>query len=158
MSLLWFWCHRLDHGVTAPTVSPHPPCPPPPLSPDPGVLCGVLEGHSDAVWGLAFDAAGDVLASCSADGTLRLWDPRGRAPACLRTYDASAGEPRGDAAGDSPGDTPVTLCVPPAEHGVPTSVTFSATHPGRAAVAFRSGATVLYDVEAARPVVTVGGE
>lgn len=45
-------------------------------SPDPGVLSGVLEGHGDAVWGLAFNPAGDRLASCSADGTVRLWDPR----------------------------------------------------------------------------------
>ncbi|NWT17622.1 STRN4 protein, partial [Vireo altiloquus] len=42
-----------------------------------GVLCGVLDGHGDAVWGLSFDVTGRRLASCSADGTVRLWDPRG---------------------------------------------------------------------------------
>ena len=51
----------------------------------------------------------------------------------------------------------------PAEHGVPTSVTFSATQPSHAVAAFRTGAAVLYDVEAARPVLTLesragGGE
>uniref|UniRef100_A0A8B9VWJ8 Striatin 4 n=1 Tax=Anas zonorhyncha TaxID=75864 RepID=A0A8B9VWJ8_9AVES len=99
---------------------------------DPGVLSGVLEGHGDAVWGLAFNPAGDRLASCSADGTVRLWDPRRDADAaCLSTYDAQS------------------------EHGVPTSVTFSATEPGHAVVAFRTGAAVLYDVEAARALLTL---
>ncbi|XP_042653181.1 LOW QUALITY PROTEIN: striatin-4 [Tyto alba] len=98
---------------------------------DPGVLSGVLEGHGDAVWGLSFNPAGDRLASCSADGTVRIWDPRREDSACLSTYDAQS------------------------EHGVPTSVTFSATQPGHAVAAFRTGAVVLYDVEAARPVLVL---
>ncbi|XP_074990567.1 striatin-4 [Calonectris borealis] len=98
---------------------------------DPGVLSGVLEGHGDAVWGLAFNPPGDRLASCSADGTVRIWDPRGEGAACLSTYDAQS------------------------EHGVPTSVTFSGTQPGHAVAAFRTGAAVLYDVEAARAVLTL---
>ncbi|XP_057268632.1 striatin-4-like, partial [Pezoporus wallicus] len=96
---------------------------------DPGVLSGVLEGHGDAVWGLAFNGAGDRLASCSADGTVRVWDPR-----------------RGD---------PLVTYEPQSEHGVPTSLTFSATHPGQAVVAFRTGATALYDLELARPVLVL---
>ncbi|KAM6032922.1 striatin-4 isoform 2-T2 [Theristicus caerulescens] len=98
---------------------------------DPGVLSGVLEGHGDAVWGLAFNPAGDRLASCSADGTVRIWDPRREDGACLNTYDAQS------------------------EHGVPTSVTFSTTQPNHAVVAFRTGAAVLYDAEAARAVLTL---
>uniref|UniRef100_A0A8B9Z469 Uncharacterized protein n=1 Tax=Buteo japonicus TaxID=224669 RepID=A0A8B9Z469_9AVES len=50
-------------------------------------------GHGDAVWGLAFNPAGDRLASCSADGTVRIWDPRREDDACLSTYDAQSGEP-----------------------------------------------------------------
>ncbi|NXI63699.1 STRN4 protein, partial [Anseranas semipalmata] len=124
---------------------------------DPGVLSGVLEGHGDAVWGLAFNPAGDRLASCSADGTVRIWDPRHDAGACLSTYDAQSGEP-GSGASPSPGRPPRRCPHPrlvPAEHGVPTSVTFSATEPGHAVVAFRTGAAVLYDVEAARPLLTL---
>ncbi|XP_069738629.1 striatin-4, partial [Phaenicophaeus curvirostris] len=98
---------------------------------DPGVQRGVLSGHSDAVWALALAAAGDLLASCSADGSVRLWAPRGGPGPCLRCLQA------------------------PSEHGVPTSLAFSATHPSHAVVAFRTGVTVLYDVEAARPVLVM---
>ncbi|KAF1593494.1 UNVERIFIED_CONTAM: Striatin-4, partial [Eudyptes pachyrhynchus] len=84
---------------------------------DPGVLSGVLEGHGDAVWGLAFNPAGDRLASCSADGTVRIWDPRREDGACLSTYDAQSGEPgRGESPRrrGRPPPPPVTLpCHPP---------------------------------------------
>ncbi|NWS92979.1 STRN4 protein, partial [Toxostoma redivivum] len=66
---------------------------------DPGVLRGVLDGHSDAVWGLAFDVPGRHLASCSADGTVRLWDPRGDSGGgtaggtCLSVLDGHKGVP-----------------------------------------------------------------
>ena len=36
-------------------------------------LCKVLEGHTDAVWQLVI--SGQKLLSCSADGSVRLWDP-----------------------------------------------------------------------------------
>ncbi|XP_032533619.1 striatin-4 [Chiroxiphia lanceolata] len=98
---------------------------------DPGVLCGVLEGHGDAVWGLAFNASGERLASCSADGTVRIWDPRRRDGPCLGVYDGHS------------------------EHGVPTSVTFSATQPSHAVASFRSGCAVIYDLEAARPALVL---
>lgn len=57
---------------------------------DPGVLGTVLEGHTDAVWGLAFCPTRGRLVSCSADGTIRLWDPSG-SPSCLSTYSADSG-------------------------------------------------------------------
>lgn len=48
---------------------------------DPSVLRGPLLGHTDAVWGLAYSAAHQRLLSCSADGTLRLWNTAEVAPA-----------------------------------------------------------------------------
>lgn len=58
---------------------------------DPSVLSHVLEGHGDAVWGLAFSPASQRLASCSADGTIRIWDPSS-SPACLCTFLTASGE------------------------------------------------------------------
>ncbi|KYO40156.1 hypothetical protein Y1Q_0019053 [Alligator mississippiensis] len=97
---------------------------------DPGVLGAVLEGHTDTVWGLAFCPTRGRLVSCSADGTIRLWDPSG-SPSCLSTYSADS------------------------EHGTPTSVAFCSTEPAHVVAAFRTGDTVLYDAEASRPVLTL---
>jgi len=40
---------------------------------DSNVLCKVLDGHTDAIWQLVI--SGQKLLSCSADGSVRLWDP-----------------------------------------------------------------------------------
>lgn len=40
---------------------------------DSSVLCNVLEGHTDAIWQLVLSR--QKLLSCSADGSVRLWDP-----------------------------------------------------------------------------------
>jgi hypothetical protein len=36
----------------------------------------LLRGHRSAVTGIAFDAEGRRIATCSADGTVKIWDPR----------------------------------------------------------------------------------
>lgn len=48
---------------------------------DPSVLRGALNGHTDSVWGLVYSSAHQRLLSCSADGTVRLWDPNTTSPA-----------------------------------------------------------------------------
>ncbi|GMH39149.1 hypothetical protein BSKO_07047 [Bryopsis sp. KO-2023] len=37
----------------------------------------VLEGHMDPIWGLAWSPKGDMLASCGADKTVRIWQHSG---------------------------------------------------------------------------------
>ena len=85
------------------------------MGPDPSVLSHVLEGHGDAVWGLAFSPASQRLASCSADGTVRIWDPSSSSPTCLCTFPTVSGE-WGDSGG--PG-TSLRSC---AELGPPEKV------------------------------------
>ncbi|XP_031417694.1 striatin isoform X3 [Clupea harengus] len=48
---------------------------------DASVLRGALCGHTDSVWGVAYSPAHHRLLSCSADGTVRLWDAANPAPA-----------------------------------------------------------------------------
>uniref|UniRef100_A0A452VGU2 Striatin 4 n=1 Tax=Ursus maritimus TaxID=29073 RepID=A0A452VGU2_URSMA len=97
---------------------------------DPSVLSHVLEGHGDAVWGLAFSPASQRLASCSADGTIRIWDPSS-SPACLCTF------------------------LTASDHGIPTSVAFTSTEPAHIVASFRSGDTVLYDLEAGSALLSL---
>lgn len=52
-----------------------------PLCAEPSVLRGALCGHADSVWGLVYSSAHQRLLSCSADGTVRLWDANTSSPA-----------------------------------------------------------------------------
>ncbi|XP_063054079.1 striatin isoform X2 [Engraulis encrasicolus] len=45
------------------------------------VLRGSLCGHTDSVWGVAYSSSHHRLLSCSADGTVRLWDAANTDPA-----------------------------------------------------------------------------
>uniref|UniRef100_A0A8C8C6C2 Striatin N-terminal domain-containing protein n=1 Tax=Oncorhynchus tshawytscha TaxID=74940 RepID=A0A8C8C6C2_ONCTS len=88
---------------------------------DPGIESSVLLGHEDSVWSLTYSAAHHRLASCSADGTVRIWDPQNSAP-CLSVFNKEK------------------------EHGTPTSVAFVNSDPNQAVVSFDSGETLLYDL------------
>lgn len=59
--------------------------------PEPNVLAGTLVAHTDAVWGLAYSGIKNQLLSCSADGTIRLWNPQEKLP-CICTYNGDKGE------------------------------------------------------------------
>ncbi|XP_066550826.1 striatin-3 isoform X2 [Amia ocellicauda] len=89
---------------------------------DPSVLAGTFLGHTDAVWGLAFSGIKNRLLSCSADGTIRLWNPPEKSP-CVGTYNADK------------------------EHGIPTSVDFNGCDPAHMVASFHSGNAVIYDLE-----------
>ena len=59
---------------------------------EPSVHQGALCGHSDAVWGLVYCAPHRRLLSCSADGTLRLWDASATSSPALATFNQRGGE------------------------------------------------------------------
>ncbi|CDR00702.1 unnamed protein product [Oncorhynchus mykiss] len=61
---------------------------------DPSVLAGTWLGHTDAVWGLAYSGIKNRLLSCSADGTVKLWNPQEKNP-CISTYNTEKGEDTG---------------------------------------------------------------
>ncbi|XP_063061957.1 striatin-4 [Engraulis encrasicolus] len=97
---------------------------------DPGVESSVLSGHDDSVWGLAYSSSLKRLASCSADGTVRIWDPHNSNP-CLSVFNKEK------------------------EHGTPTSVAFVTSEPGQVVVSFDGGNTLLYDLNTEQSVMTL---
>uniref|UniRef100_A0AAQ4R4A4 Striatin 4 n=1 Tax=Gasterosteus aculeatus aculeatus TaxID=481459 RepID=A0AAQ4R4A4_GASAC len=90
----------------------------------------VLAGHEDSVWGLTYSAVHHRLASCSADGTIRIWDPQNSAP-CLSVFNKER------------------------EKGTPTSVAFVATDPNQVVVSFDAGETLLYDLNTEQSVAAL---
>ncbi|XP_072405481.1 striatin-3-like isoform X1 [Chiloscyllium punctatum] len=96
---------------------------------DESILSRTLNGHTDTVWGLAFNIPKNRLISCSADGTVRLWDATA-SPACVSTYTREK------------------------ENGIPTSVAF-VSDPDHAVASFTNGDVVIYDLQALQPVMTL---
>uniref|UniRef100_A0A673B2C1 Striatin, calmodulin binding protein 4 n=1 Tax=Sphaeramia orbicularis TaxID=375764 RepID=A0A673B2C1_9TELE len=97
---------------------------------DPGIESSVLAGHEDSVWGLTYSAVHHRLASCSADGTIRIWDPQNSAP-CLSVFNKER------------------------EHGTPTSVAFVASDPNQVVVSFDVGETLIYDLNTEQSVTAL---
>ncbi|XP_058693718.1 striatin-3 isoform X3 [Poecile atricapillus] len=95
---------------------------------EPNVLAGTLIAHTDAVWGLAYSGVKNHLLSCSADGTIRLWNPPEKIP-CICTYNGEK------------------------ENGIPTSVDFIGCDPAHMVASFNTGSTVIYDLETSQSVV-----
>uniref|UniRef100_A0AAR2JY75 Striatin-3 n=1 Tax=Pygocentrus nattereri TaxID=42514 RepID=A0AAR2JY75_PYGNA len=94
---------------------------------DASVLAGSLLGHTDAVWGLAYSGIKNRLLSCSADGTIKLWNPQEKSP-CLCTFNSER------------------------EHGVPTSVDFNGCDPAYMVASYNTGSAVIYDLETSQSV------
>uniref|UniRef100_A0A672HVM1 Striatin, calmodulin binding protein 4 n=1 Tax=Salarias fasciatus TaxID=181472 RepID=A0A672HVM1_SALFA len=97
---------------------------------DPGIESSVLAGHEDSVWGLTYSTAHHRLASCSADGTIRIWDPQNSSP-CVSVFNKER------------------------EHGTPTSVAFVPTDPNQVVVSFDGGETLLYDLNTEQSVTAL---
>ncbi|XP_038656513.1 striatin isoform X2 [Scyliorhinus canicula] len=96
---------------------------------DPSVLRGALEGHSDAVWGLVYSATHQRLLSCSADGTLRLWNATEITP---------------------------SLCIfnENRESGIPSSVDIVCSDPSHLVSSFINGQTSIFDMETCQRFLT----
>uniref|UniRef100_A0A8C7G7U9 Striatin-3 n=1 Tax=Oncorhynchus kisutch TaxID=8019 RepID=A0A8C7G7U9_ONCKI len=100
---------------------------------DPSVLAGTWLGHTDAVWGLAYSGIKNRLLSCSADGTVKLWNPQEKNP-CIGTYNAEK------------------------EHGIPTAVDFNGCDPAHMVASFNTGNAVIYDLETSQTAVVFAGQ
>nr|KAF6487710.1 striatin 3 [Rousettus aegyptiacus] len=100
---------------------------------EPNVLAGTLVAHTDAVWGLAYSGIKNQLLSCSADGTVRLWNPQEKLP-CICTYNGDKG------------------------HGIPTSVDFIGCDPAHMVSSFNTGNTVIYDLETSQSLVMLSSQ
>ncbi|KAF5913086.1 hypothetical protein HPG69_009037 [Diceros bicornis minor] len=97
---------------------------------DPSVLRGPLLGHTDAVWGLAYSAAHQRLLSCSADGTLRLWNTTEIAPA-------------------------LTVFNDNQELGIPASVDLVSSDPSHMVASFSKGYTSIFNMETQQRILTL---
>ncbi|KAM6940232.1 striatin-like [Xenentodon cancila] len=89
---------------------------------EPSVLRGALCGHTDSVWGVVYSSAHHRLLSCSADGTVRLWNAADTSP-CLAVFSE-----RG-------------------ELGVPTSVDLVSSEPAYMVTSFNTGHIGLFNME-----------
>ncbi|KAK3531638.1 hypothetical protein QTP70_025875 [Hemibagrus guttatus] len=97
---------------------------------DQGVESAVLLGHEDSVWELAYSSNLKRLASCSADGTVRIWDPQSSTP-CISVFNKEK------------------------EHGTPTSIAFGSIDISQAVVSFDAGETVLYDLNTEQSIMVL---
>uniref|UniRef100_A0A8C9ZU67 Striatin n=1 Tax=Sander lucioperca TaxID=283035 RepID=A0A8C9ZU67_SANLU len=97
---------------------------------EPSVLRGALCGHTDSVWGLVYSSAHQRLLSCSADGTVRLWNAADTSPS-LAVFNH-----RG-------------------ELGVPTSVDLVRSESDHMVASFSSGHIGLFNMETQQLVLTL---
>ncbi|XP_061083741.1 striatin-like isoform X1 [Conger conger] len=94
------------------------------------VLRGALCGHSDAVWSLVYSAPHQRLLSCSADGTVRLWDASNTEPA-LAIFNEDQ------------------------ELGTPSSVAMVSSDPAHMVTSFSSGRTGLFNMETRQLILSM---
>ncbi|KAG7462845.1 hypothetical protein MATL_G00189100 [Megalops atlanticus] len=97
---------------------------------EPSVLRGALSGHLDAVWGLVYSSAHQRLLSCSADGTVRLWNATNISPA-LAIFNENR------------------------ELGLPSSVDLVSSDPAYMVSSFSTGRTSLFNMETRQLVLSL---
>uniref|UniRef100_A0A665TGY0 Striatin n=1 Tax=Echeneis naucrates TaxID=173247 RepID=A0A665TGY0_ECHNA len=92
---------------------------------EPAVLRGALCGHTDSVWGVVYSSAHHRLLSCSADGTVRLWNAADTSPS-LAVFNERGGKK---------------------DLGVPTSVDLVSSEPAHMVASFTTGHIGLFNME-----------
>ncbi|XP_061140669.1 striatin isoform X2 [Syngnathus typhle] len=97
---------------------------------DSSVLRGELCGHTDSIWGLVYSNAHQRLLSCSADGTVRLWDANNISPA-------------------------LTVFNENKKMGVPSSVDLVCSEPAHLVTSFTSGEIGLFNMETSQLVLSL---
>lgn len=97
---------------------------------DPSVLRGELSGHTDSVWGLVYSSAHQRLLSCSADGTVRLWDANTNSPS-LAVFNENK------------------------KLGVPSSVDLVCSEPAHLVTSFTNGQIGLFNMETCQLVLSM---
>ncbi|CAD6195052.1 unnamed protein product [Caenorhabditis auriculariae] len=95
---------------------------------DPKVLPERLEGHTDAVWSVAFQSSNNRIVSASSDSTIRLWEP-------------GNGEPL------------VRVIEAPRANLIPTSVDFVSTETNQLLAAYTQCFAQIIDVETGAPIL-----
>uniref|UniRef100_A0A3Q3NM52 Striatin-like n=1 Tax=Labrus bergylta TaxID=56723 RepID=A0A3Q3NM52_9LABR len=97
---------------------------------DASMLRGELCGHTDSVWGLVYSSAHQRLLSCSADGTVRLWDANTTSPA-LAVFNEDK------------------------NLGVPSSVDLVCSDPAHLVTSFTNGQIGLFNMETRQLVLSL---
>ncbi|XP_029305240.1 striatin-like isoform X2 [Cottoperca gobio] len=97
---------------------------------EPSMLRGALCGHTDSVWGLVYSSAHQRLLSCSADGTVRLWDANTTSPA-LAVFNEDK------------------------KLGVPSSVDLVCSEPAHLVSSFTNGEIGLFNMETRQLVLSL---
>ncbi|KAJ0005026.1 hypothetical protein NQD34_011240 [Periophthalmus magnuspinnatus] len=98
---------------------------------DPSVLRGALTGHTDSVWGLVYSSAHQRLLSCSADGTVRLWDANNTTTPALAVFNENK------------------------KMGIPSSVDLVCSEPAHLVSSFTSGEIGLFNMETQQLVLSL---
>uniref|UniRef100_A0A8B9RI09 Striatin n=1 Tax=Astyanax mexicanus TaxID=7994 RepID=A0A8B9RI09_ASTMX len=98
----------------------------------PSVLRGALCGHTDAVWGLVHSSAHQRLLSCSADGTVRLWNAS-NPQAALAVFNENKGK----------------------NLGLPSSVDLVCSDPAYMVTSFNNGRIGLFNMETRQQVLNM---
>ncbi|KAK2707634.1 striatin-3-like isoform X2 [Artemia franciscana] len=93
---------------------------------DPSVLGPSFDGHTDAVGGLSLHPSRPLLASCSSDGSVKIWNIQTKV---------------------------CTLTISTEEDGKPVSIDFVRPEPCQVVVGYETGACTIYDAESGKVIV-----